>query len=69
MMQFDLLLSPTQFLEKYSGLPLPDDLRAYDQWMDQRGRAISAAVDRAGTPHLKQFDPFGNRIELLEPIA
>ncbi|MCC6801815.1 MAG: acyl-CoA dehydrogenase family protein, partial [Anaerolineae bacterium] len=67
-MNFDLLLSPTALLDHYFRGVLPDDLRAYDSWMDQHGRAISAAVDRAGTPWLKQFDRFSSRVdEILFP--
>ncbi len=65
-MNLDLLLSPTAFWETYTGRALPDDLRVYDQWMDQHGRAISAAVDRAGTPWIKQFDAFGSRIDEIQ---
>lgn len=65
-MNFDLLLSPTALLDHFLPNELPDDLRAYDAWMDQHGRAISAAVDRAGTPWVKQFDRFGSRIDEIQ---
>ncbi|MFN8452233.1 MAG: acyl-CoA dehydrogenase family protein [Anaerolineae bacterium] len=61
-MNFDLLLSPTALLDHFMPGEVPADLRAYEAWMDEHGRAISAAVDRAGTPWVKQFDRFGSRI-------
>ena len=66
MMNLDLLLSPTQFLDHFAAADLPADLREYDAWMDQHGRAISAAVDHAGTPWVKQFDRFGSRIDEIQ---
>src|SRR5579871_2482693 len=65
-MNLDLLLSPTQMLAQFTSTDLPDGLRDYETWMDQHGRAISAAVDRAGTPHLKQFDRMGKRIDEIQ---
>jgi len=38
-------------------------LRELDAWWHERGRAISDAVDRAGTPWLKAFDADGRRVD------
>ncbi len=65
-MNLDLLLSPTRFLAQFVSDPLPPGLSDYEAWMDQHGRAISAAVDRAGTPWVKQFDRFGSRIDEIQ---
>lgn len=63
-MRPDLILSPTQFLEHGLKTEFPF-LRAYEQFWERDGRAISTAVDQAGTPWLKQFDVFGERIDQI----
>ncbi len=65
-MNLDLLLSPTQFLQQQLADEIPPALQDYESWMDHYGRAISAAVDRAGTPWLQQFDRFGSRIDQIQ---
>ena len=58
------LPSPVRFLEARLGrLRAPESLRAYEAFFEERGRAVSEAVDRAGTPPLRMFDRFGNRID------
>lgn len=57
------LNSPTTFLSQYITPASPDDLRAYEAWWEQSGKAFSRAVDRAGTPPLNMFDRFGARID------
>jgi alkylation response protein AidB-like acyl-CoA dehydrogenase len=53
--------SPTKYLEQQ--FSISDELRAYETWWETSGKNISAAVDRAGTPLLKMFDRFGNRVD------
>ncbi len=56
--------SPLAFLERsLPDEPLEFELEIHENWWRQTGRAISEAVDRAGTPWLKQFDQTGRRIE------
>lgn len=64
------LPSPVRFLEARLGrLRAPESLRGYEAFFEARGRAISEAVDRAGTPPLRMFDRFGNRIdEVVFPL-
>ncbi len=66
LMDADLLLSPTRILAQLATTDLPAGLSDYEMWMDQYGRAISAAVDRAGTPWIKQFDRMGRRIDEIQ---
>ncbi len=65
-MDFDLLLAPTRMLAQFAVPDLPAGLSDYEAWLDQHGRAISAAVDRAGTPWIKQFDRMGRRIDEIQ---
>lgn len=59
-----LLASPVRFLEGRLGhLRAPEVLARYEAWFEERGKAVSEAVDRAGTPPLRMFDRFGNRID------
>lgn len=45
-------------------------LAAYEQWWHAEGIALSTSVDRASTPRVRQFDPFGNRVdEILMPAG
>lgn len=63
-MRPDLILSPTAFLEH--GLKTEFAfLREYEAFWERDGRAISTAIDQAGTPHIKQFDLFGTRIDQI----
>lgn len=70
-MELATLKSPSAFLKFYLGdLPLDPTLREYEKWWEAEGKAISATVDRGGTPWLKMFDPMGRRIdEILYPTA
>ena len=63
------MTTPTDFLTQHLGsLPIGDVLAAYDAWWQARGLAISAAVDRQGTPWLRMFDALGQRVdEILYP--
>jgi alkylation response protein AidB-like acyl-CoA dehydrogenase len=43
-------------------------LKDYESWWWAKGMSISEAIDRAGTPHLRIFDQFGDRTdEILFP--
>lgn len=66
---FAELTSPVNFLQRMLGtLPEHEVLRDYEHWWEVEGKAISAAVDRAGTPWVRMFDVFGRRRdELLYP--
>ena len=68
-MNYDILLSPTSFLQHLLGhVPNADVLSDYENWWNAQGKAISTAVDRAGTPSVKMFNQQGERIdELLMP--
>ncbi len=58
------LPSPVRFLEGHLGpLRAPESLARYEAFFETRGKAISEAVDRAGTPKLRMFDRFGNRVD------
>lgn len=63
-MRAELILSPTNFLEHAFKSEYPY-LAKYETFWEEDGRAISTAVDSAGTPWLKQFDRFGNRIDQI----
>lgn len=68
-MMLEPVRSPAAFLNLMLG-PRPEAtfLRDYASWWETEGRPISDAVDRAGTPWLRMFDEFGNRIdEMLYP--
>ena len=68
-MREDILTEPVDFLnERLGALPNGEVLREYQAWWEQRGRAISEAVDRQVTPPLHMFDRFGERVdEILIP--
>lgn len=68
-MHYSDVKSPTAFLDHMlPELPYGDVLREYEAWWRDEGQAISAAVDRAGTPWLRMFDRFGQRTdEILFP--
>ncbi|RME88987.1 MAG: acyl-CoA dehydrogenase, partial [Anaerolineae bacterium] len=68
-MSWDDVLSPTAYLSARLGeLPLIETLKEYEAWWEAEGKAISATVDRAGTPWLRMFDVLGRRVdEILFP--
>lgn len=63
-MDLEHLASPTAFLRRMLG-PLPGEeaLRSYEAWWEAEGKALSEAVDRAGTPPLQMFDLQGRRVD------
>jgi len=63
--------SPTVFLRTMSiNIPADLPLQDYETWWNQEGKAIASSIDQAGTPWLKMFDVFGNRIdEILFPSS
>lgn len=63
--------SPVEFLEQMLGCNLPSEamLREYDAWWQAEGSAISASIDRAGTPHLRTFDVQGQRVDEIQYSA
>ncbi len=65
----EIFTSPVDYLEQQLGtVPRIDALREYQNWWQEHGAAISEAVDRQGTPGLRMFDRFGQRVdELLYP--
>jgi hypothetical protein len=65
----EALPSPTRFLHAM-GVPLPirAELEELESWWEAEGKAISAMIDRMGTPWLRAYDRFGHRIdEILYP--
>jgi len=61
------LTSPVAFLRQMiNSLPHEDALQAYEAFWEAEGRAISFNVDRAGTPWLQMFDPFGERVDTIQ---
>lgn len=64
-MSFDLLRTPLRFFESVLGAyaPLDPGIADYADWWQSEGAAISAAVDRAGVPTLRQYDRFGQRVD------
>ena len=68
-MTLDVLRAPVTFLNHRLGsLPHEPFLREYETWWKVKGQPISDAVDRQGTPWLRMFDQFGQRIdEILYP--
>ncbi len=63
-MMFELLSSPVTFLKQMlTEIPREEALRAYEIWWEAEGRSISDATDRAGTPWLRMFDRFGERVD------
>ncbi len=61
--------SPTDMLRaRLPRLPHAAVLAEHEAFWRQRGQAVSDAVDRAGTPHLRMFDAQGHRLdEILFP--
>ena len=61
-MDATILTSPTALLGQWRGGAAADATGAdYERWWRQEGQAISAAIDRAGTPGLRMFDRCGWR--------
>src|SRR5687767_14074172 len=63
-MNLQSLKSPLTFL----GHLIDDEkqlapLKEYEAWWNAEGRRVSDAVDRAGTPWLRMFDQFGQRVD------
>jgi alkylation response protein AidB-like acyl-CoA dehydrogenase len=68
-MNLESIRSPLTFIESFvSDEDKVAVLREYELWWYAEGSSISDAIDRAGTPHLRMFDQFGNRTdEILFP--
>ncbi|MGE5360983.1 MAG: acyl-CoA dehydrogenase family protein [Bacteroidales bacterium] len=65
-MNRELLASPLAWLQRFvPDVDVPPAL-AYERWWRERGQAISDAVDRAGTPHLRMFDELGRRVDEIQ---
>jgi len=65
-MSFDMLRSPVKFLKGMLGaIPCEEALKAYEAYWEKEGKCISEAIDRAGTPWLRMFDPFGKRTDTV----
>ncbi len=63
-MNFEALRSSISFLRPMLGaISCEKALEGYESWWEREGKAISAAIDRAGTPWLKMFDKLGNRVD------
>lgn len=68
-MREDILLSgPVAFLAEEMGITPSERLLAYQAWWETEGWPLALAIDREGTPHLRQFSAQGERIdEILYP--
>ena len=68
-MRLDSIRSPSHFLRERAGpISCESVLKDYEGWWEREGRAISATVDRAGTPWVRMFDAAGRRVdEILYP--
>jgi len=68
-MRLDSIRSPSHFLRQRAGpISCESVLKDYEGWWEREGRAISATVDRAGTPWVRMFDAAGRRVdEILYP--
>ncbi|MCS6895675.1 MAG: acyl-CoA dehydrogenase family protein [Bacteroidia bacterium] len=56
---------PVAFLAEELGLHISERLLAYQSWWEAEGLPISMTIDRAGTPHLRQFSHTGERIDQI----
>lgn len=55
---------PLAYLLQHAPLLVDEPaLRAYEQWWHDEGLAISASIDRAGTPALRRYDLHGQRVD------
>ena len=70
-MDFNVFASPVGFLESRLGpIAVGGELRELEKWWFATGQAVSASVDRAGTPWLRMYDRFGERLdEIMLPPA
>ncbi len=70
-MRIDILCGgPVAFLREEMGFPISERLLAYQNWWESEGWPISLEIDRGGTPHLRQFNERGERVdEILYPPA
>lgn len=68
-MRFDILRSPSQFLERSLGnITELAPARADEAWWKCEGMKISESIDRGGTPWVRMFNPLGERVdEILYP--
>jgi len=68
-MSLEEYLAPLTFLRRMVGKTASQGyLEDYQTWWEGEGKLISTAVDRAGTPWLRMFDRFGQRVdEILFP--
>ncbi len=68
-MRIDILMGgPVAFLREEMGFPVSERLMDYQNWWENEGFALSLEIDRRGTPHLKQFNERGERVdEILYP--
>ncbi len=62
----DLLSSPLAWLQQSVPDVAPPSAVDYERWWRTRGQAVSDAIDRAGTPHLRMFDAQGVRIDEIQ---
>lgn len=62
-MSLQAITSPLTFLGNLISENQLAPLKEYEAWWHAEGRRISEAVDRAGTPWLRMFDQFGNRVD------
>jgi alkylation response protein AidB-like acyl-CoA dehydrogenase len=63
-MNLDIVRSPSSFLNGMIGSTAYDGtLREWESYWEKEGRAISEAVDRAGTPWVRMFDATGKRVD------
>ncbi|MDZ7828309.1 MAG: acyl-CoA dehydrogenase family protein [Halofilum sp. (in: g-proteobacteria)] len=65
-MEPEILASPAALLARWRGQDaLSPTLADYEAWWRAQGQAISATVDRHGTPALRMFDRLGQREEAV----
>lgn len=63
-MRFDILRSPTQFLEHALGnIPELAAARTDEAWWACEGMNISESIDRGGTPWVRMFNSSGARVD------
>jgi alkylation response protein AidB-like acyl-CoA dehydrogenase len=66
-MDAGLLSSPLAWLQRLvPDVEVPRAAADYERWWRETGQAISDAVDRQGTPHLRMFDAQGQRIDEVQ---
>lgn len=58
--------SPTTLLARWRGEAAFEQWLAYERWWHETGAAISATIDRSGTPPLAMYDRFGERIDAID---